>query len=213
MISVDIWSDIACPWCYVGKHRFEAALARFAHRDDVEVRYRAFELDPGAPREREAVPHVERIAKKYGLTIAQAEARTAHLISLAAAEGIELRFDRIHSGNTFDAHRLIQLAQERAVQGAVVERLFRAHFTDGVAIGVADEIAPIAADAGLDRAEIDNVLGSDAYAREVRADETAARALGIGGVPFFVIDGRVGVSGAHPSDALLQVLERARAAG
>ena len=128
-LSVDVWSDVACPWCYVGKRRLEGALARFPHRSDVRVTWHAFELDPGAPRVRPpGISHVERIAKKYGMPIAKAEAATQNLVEVAAAEGITMRFDRIQGGNTFDAHRVIHLAGERGVQDAVKERqIGRAH--------------------------------------------------------------------------------------
>jgi predicted DsbA family dithiol-disulfide isomerase len=209
-LAVDVWSDIACPWCYVGKRRLEAALGRFAHGDQVEVRWRAFELDPHAAAERDAGggDYAARLARKYGTSRAQAEAMIARMTATAAADGIEMRFDRTRPGNTFDAHRLIHHAATRGVQGAMKERLLRAYFTEGVAIGQREALVPLALEVGLDEAEVREVLTGDAGAREVRADEDEARALGITGVPFFVIGGRLGVSGAHPADVLVGALER-----
>jgi predicted DsbA family dithiol-disulfide isomerase len=208
-LPIHIWSDIACPWCYVGKRRLESALAKFAHRDEVEIVWRAFELDPSAPRERTGEgTHAERIARKYGMSVAQAEQKGRELTELAAKDGLEFRFDRLRSGNTFDAHRLIHMAGERGVQDAMKERLLRAYLTEGEAIGDVEVLARLAGDVGIDVEEARAMLASDAYAKDVRADEDEARALGINGVPFFVI-GRYGVSGAQPADALLRVLEKA----
>ncbi len=208
-LRIDIWSDIACPWCYVGKRRLESALATFAHRDDVEIVWRAFELDPSAPRTQPTgVSHAERVARKYGMTVAEAEERTRHLTDLAAKDGLDFRFDRLRPGNTFDAHRLIHLAGERGVQDAMKERLLRAYLTEGEAIGDVEVLARLAGEAGIDADEARAVLAGDAYANDVRADEDEARALGINGVPFFVI-GRYGVSGAQPAETLRRVLEKA----
>lgn len=209
-LRVDIWSDIACPWCYVGKRRLEAALARFPHRDQVEVVWRAFELDPSAPRERDRdVSYAGRLAKKYGTTEAQASAMIQRMTDVAAADGLDFRFDRIRPGNTFDAHRLLHLAGERGAQDAVKERFLRAYMTEGEPIGDPATLARLAVEAGLDADEVQGVLSSDTYAQEVRADEREAAALGISGVPFFAVARRYGVSGAHPAEQLLTVLERA----
>jgi predicted DsbA family dithiol-disulfide isomerase len=210
-LRVDVWSDIACPWCYVGKRRLEAALALFPHRDAVEVHWRAFELDPAAPRVRDesAGPYAERLAKKYGTTVSKAEGMLQQMTETAAADGLELRFDRVRSGNTFAAHRVLHLAGERGVQDAVKERLLRAYMTEGEPIGESEVLVRLGAEAGLDRDEVRAMLASDAYVREVRADEDEARALGITGVPFFAIAGRYGVSGAQTPEVLADVLARA----
>jgi len=209
-LLVDIWSDIACPWCYVGKRRLEAALARFAHRKDVVVTWRAFELDPSAPPVRDAsVPHAERIAKKYGMSIAQAEAASKNLTDTAARDGLDFHFEKLQSGNTFNAHRVLHLAHERGVQDAVKERFFRAYLTEGVAIGDPERLAELAAEAGLDREEVKSMLAGSRYAEEVRADEAQAAGLGISGVPCFVIGGRYAVSGAQSPEVLLGALEKA----
>lgn len=207
-LAVEVWSDIACPWCYVGKRRLEAALALFARRDAVDLTWRAFELDPSAPRVREPQPYAERLAKKYGASAERSRDMVERMADVARADGLDFRFDRIRPGNTFDAHRLLHLAAERGRQDALKERFLRAYLSEGEPIGDPAALARLAAEAGLDPAEVAGVLGGDAYAREVRADEAAAREYGIGGVPFFVI-GRYGVSGAQPAEALLEVLNRA----
>jgi predicted DsbA family dithiol-disulfide isomerase len=207
-MQVEIWSDVVCPWCAIGKRRFEAALARFPHRDEVQVRWRSFELDPTAPRER-AGDLADHLAAKYGLSREKAEAFERQMSEQAAGEGWEFRLDRARNGNSFDAHRLIHLAAERDVQDAVKERLLRAYLTDGERIGDAETLVRLGAEAGLDEAEARAVLGSDRYADAVRADERQAQAYGISGVPFFVIDRTYGVSGAQPAEALLQALEQA----
>lgn len=209
-LRVDIWSDIACPWCYVGKRRLEAALARFPQRDDVEIVWRAFELDPSAPRGRDpGVSYAERIAKKYGGGVAQAQGMIQRMVDVAAADGLTFDFERIRPGNTFDAHRLIHLARERGLQDAVKERLLRAYLTEGEAIGDPAVLSRLAREAGLDAEEVSAVLATDDQAREVREDEEEARALGITGVPFFVLGGRYAVSGAQPVEVFLGALQQA----
>jgi predicted DsbA family dithiol-disulfide isomerase len=209
-LRVDIWSDIVCPWCYIGKRRLEGALARFPRREAVRVTWRAFELDPSAPSARDtSVSYAHRLAKKYGLSVQEAEAKLRQMTDLAAAEGLDFRFDRIQPGNTFGAHRVLHLAAERGIQDAVKERMLLAYMAEGVPIGNPEAVARIAGDAGLEPAEVRSVLAGDAYAREVRADEQQARSLGITGVPFFVFAERYAVSGAQPADILLRALEQA----
>ena len=207
-LRVDVWSDIACPWCYVGKRRLEAALARFPHRGAVAVAWRAFELDSSAPAVRNAAPYAHGLAKKYGTTAAKAQAMIDGMAETARADGLEFRFDRIRPGNTFDAHRLLHLAGERGVQDAVKERFLRGYMTEGEAIGDPAVLARLGVDAGLDAGEVSATLAGDAYAREVRDDEAQAREMGIRGVPFFVM-GRYAVSGAQPAEVLLAALKKA----
>jgi predicted DsbA family dithiol-disulfide isomerase len=208
-LDVQIWSDIACPWCYVGKRRLEAALARFEHRDSVHITWRAFELDPSAPRVRDAATsYAERLAAKYGRSVPEAQGMIDNMTRTAAADGLEFRFDRAQSGNTFDAHRMHHFAAARGLGDAAKERLLRAYMTEGEPIGEPEVLVRLAADIGLDPSEVRTMLASDAYTREVRDDELEARQLGIRGVPFFVFDGRYGVSGAQPADVLLGVLEK-----
>jgi predicted DsbA family dithiol-disulfide isomerase len=207
-LTVEIWSDIVCPWCYIGKRRFEAALAQFAHGDEVEVRFRSFELDPGAPVMPEG-SGAERLAAKYGIPVAEAEAMQARVTETAAADGLEYQLDRARGGNTFDAHRLLHLAAAQGVQADAKERLMRAYFSEGEPISDPETLVRLAAEAGVDADAAREVLAGDRYAAEVRDDEQLAAQLGIRGVPFFVLDRRYGVSGAQPPEALLQALEQA----
>lgn len=208
-LSVDVWSDIACPWCYVGKRRLEAALAGFPHRENVTIVWHAFELDPAAPPVRDdSQSYAERLARKYGTGVPRANEMLQTMTATAAKDGLDFHFERVKAGNTFDAHRLIHLAHERGKQDAVKERMLRAYMTEGEPIGDRDTLVRLAAEAGLDAEEAHTTLVTDAYAADVRADEDQARALGISGVPFFVIGG-YGVSGAQPADALRSVLTRA----
>jgi predicted DsbA family dithiol-disulfide isomerase len=209
-LSVDIWSDVVCPWCYVGKRRFERALELFEHRAEVEVVWHAFELDPRAPRETDrSVSYAERLARKYGSSVEEAESRIARLSEVAQGDGLSFHFDKARPGNTFDAHRVIHLGLEKGQQDTVQERLLRAYMTEGEAIGDRDVLLRLAAEVGFDRAEVLDVLEGDRFANEVRADEQLARELGIQGVPFFVIARRYGVSGAQPAELLLGALDQA----
>lgn len=211
-LLVQVWSDIACPWCYVGKRRLEAAIERMEGAGEIEVVWRAFELDPGAPRTQPpGTTYGERLARKYGTSLDEADAMIQRMTSIAASDGLAFRFDRARPGNTFDAHRLLHLARERGVQDALEERLFRAYLSEGEPIGDPAALARIAPEAGLDGAEVGGVLASDAYAKEVRADEDEARRLGIRAVPFFVLGGVYGVSGAQPAEILHQALAKAMA--
>ncbi len=209
-LRVDVWSDIACPWCYVGKRRLESAIARMPSPGDVEVVWRSFELDPGAARvPRARTSYAERLARKYGSSLAQANAMIERMTSVGAEEGVTLRFDRVTPGNTFDAHRVLHLARERGVQDAVKERLMRAYFTEGEAIGDPKTLVRLAGEARLDPDEVGRVLAGDAYAGAVRADEDEARRHGIDAVPFFGIGGTYGVSGAQPVEVMHGALMQA----
>ena len=207
-MKVEIWSDVVCPWCSIGKSRFEAAVERFEHGDQVEVVWRSFELDPQAPNHHDG-ELVDRLAQKYGMTRDQAEAAQARLTAVAAEEGLDFRFDRAQSGNSFDAHRLLHLAAGDGLQNDLKDRLFRAYFTEGEAIGEPETLRRLAIEVGLDPVEVDRVLSGDAFADAVRADEAEAKARGVSGVPFFVVDRRFGVSGAQSADLLLDVLRQA----
>jgi predicted DsbA family dithiol-disulfide isomerase len=208
-LDVQIWSDIACPWCFVGKRRLEAALADFPHAGEVEIHWRSFELDPSAPRRRDdGKTYAERLGAKYGRSVAQAQGMIDNMTATAAKDGIEMRFDIAQSGNTFDAHRLVHLAEQHGKGDAAKERLFRAYMTEGQNVGDPDTLVRLGAELGLPEADVQLAIESGAFTREVRADEAEARELGISGVPFFVFAGKYGVSGAQPAEALLQVLTK-----
>jgi predicted DsbA family dithiol-disulfide isomerase len=205
-MRVDIWSDVACPWCYVGKRHLEDALARFDHRDEVAVVWRSFQLDPDAPPVPES-DSVTRLARKYRMSEDEARAMIDRMTRVGAADGLDLRFDRARPGNTFDAHRLIHLGARHGRQDEVKERLLAATFTDGEVISDHETLARLGEEAGLDIDEARAVLAGDDYAGDVRADLDQARAYGISAVPFFVIDGRFGIAGAQPADVLVGVLQ------
>jgi predicted DsbA family dithiol-disulfide isomerase len=206
-VDVEIWSDIACPWCYVGKRRFEAALAGFEHRDEVRVTWRSFELDPAAPRERQG-DRAARLAEKYGMTLEQARAAERQLTEVAAGEGLEFRFDIARSGLTFDGHRIIHLAAEHDLQDAMKERLLRGYFTEGELVGDHDTLVRLAAEVGIPAQDAHATLASDRLADAVRADELTAQRLGITAVPTFVVNRALGASGAHPAPQLLALLRQ-----
>ncbi|HEV2457212.1 MAG TPA: DsbA family oxidoreductase [Ktedonobacterales bacterium] len=206
-MKVEIWSDVVCPWCYIGKRRFESALSQFPRRDEVEVTWRSFQLDPSAARNPEQTV-AERLAGKYGVSLAQAAAMNERVSRLAALECLDYHLDEARGGNTFDAHRLIHLAASHGLQQEMEERLFHAYFTEGKAIGDVETLVALAAEVGLDADEARTVLASDAYADAVRADERRARTLGISGVPFFVLDEKYGVSGAQPAEVLREALDQ-----
>jgi predicted DsbA family dithiol-disulfide isomerase len=202
-MRVEIWSDIVCPWCYLGKARFEAALASFEHRDEVEVTFRAFELDPS----RDTVEPVQQLlAGRYGPGAVQMEERLAGLV---AAEGLGYRADR-EVGNTFDAHRLLHLAREQGVENEMVNALFTANFAEARPLFTGDTLLDVATEAGLDRAAAERVLADPAaYAEAVREEEQEAARLGATGVPFFVLDRRFGVAGGQSVEVFAQALEQA----
>jgi predicted DsbA family dithiol-disulfide isomerase len=210
-VHVEIWSDIACPWCYVGKRRFEAALAGFEHRDEVRVTWRSFELDPHAPRERGG-DRAAHLAQKYGTSREQAIAMQDRMTDVAAGEGLSFRFDIARSGNTFDAHRLVHLAAAHGRQDAMKERLFRAYLGEGRLIGDPVVLEELAVDVGLPAEKAREVLAGDGYAGDVREDERTAAALGITAVPFFVVDRALGAAGAQPPEVLGELLGRGWAA-
>ena len=210
-MQVEIWSDVVCPYCYIGKRRFEAALAAFPHRDHVVVTWRSFELDAGAPRSVEG-SLVDRLAAKYGVPHAQAAAMNANVVAMAAGEGLDFRLDDARPGNTRDAHRVLHHAAEHGLQDAMKERLLRAYFSEGRAIGDVGTLVELAVEVGLEREGVRAVLAGETHADAVRADQREGARLGIQGVPFFVLDRAFGVSGAQPVEVFVQALDRAWAA-
>jgi predicted DsbA family dithiol-disulfide isomerase len=204
-MRVDIWSDLVCPWCYIGKRRFETALAAFPDREHLQVVHRAFQLDPSMPKGR-LFRHRDVLMRKYGMSEAQVAAAQARLEGIAAAEGLEYHLADSHTGNTLDAHRLVHHAAAPGIQDAVIERFFRAHFTERRSLFDDESLASLAAEAGLPDANM--VLAGELHADAVRADHQQANALGANGVPLFLFDGRYSVSGAQSADVFAQALSR-----
>ena len=207
-MNIEIWSDVVCPWCYIGKRRFEAALAQFAHRDQVTVVWRSYQLDPSAPKASDKTV-TEMLTKKYGVSAAQAAAMNERVSMLAAEEGLEYHLENAKHSNTFDAHRLIHLSKKYHLQDQMKERLLKAYFSEEASIGETETLVALATEVGIDADEARAVLNSNAYASDVRTDEQLARTLGIQGVPFFAIDDKYGVSGAQPTELFQEALERA----
>ena len=206
-MRVDIWSDVVCPWCYVGKARFETALRGFEHRDEVEVVFRSFELDPGADSAGRDT-NLEMISKKFGMPMAQARQMEERVAGLARAEGLQYQLER-PNGNTFDLHRVLQLGREKGVQGTLIDAIYRANFAEARQIFSPEVITEVAAQAGLEAAEVSKVLDTEEYANAVRADEREAGRLNVSGVPFIAIDMALGVSGAQSTEVFGQALTQA----
>jgi len=204
-MRVDIWSDLVCPWCYLGKRRFEKALEAFEHSDDVESVHRSFQLDPSMPKG-QPVRARDMLMRKYRMSEPEVVAAQEQLVQLAAVDGLEYHLDS-YTGNTMDAHRLVHLGREQGIQDAVIERLFRGHFTENRSLFDHESLAALGTEAGL--RDIEELLGGTRYEREVIADHQEAHALGARGVPFFVFDGRYGVSGAQSVEVFTGALERA----
>lgn len=209
-MHVEIWSDVVCPWCYIGKRRFEKALAEFDHPDEVEVVWRSFQLHPEhAKGVRE--PLEKALAAKIGGTVEQVRAMNDHVKTLAAAEGLDYDFDRYTLVNTFDAHRLTHLAKAYGLGAELHERFLRAQLVEGEVLDDADTLVRLSAEVGVPEDEARRVLEGDEYTADVDEDIREFRALGGNGVPFFVIDRRYGISGAQPTEVFLRALETARA--
>jgi predicted DsbA family dithiol-disulfide isomerase len=207
-VKIEIWSDVVCPWCYIGKRRLERALGQFEHADEVEIAWRSFQLNPDTPPGT-AVPTPEYLASRFG---PQAKAMTGRVAELAAAEGLDFDFDAALTVNTLDAHRLLHLAADLGIGDAAKERLLRAHFTEGADLSDHQTLTRLLGEAGRGDADPERVramLAGTEYADAVRADIEQARRLGANGVPFFVIDRKYGISGAQPAETFLQALRTA----
>ena len=211
-MRIDIWSDIICPFCTLGKAELDAALATFPHADEVTIVPRSFELQPGNGTDRVAEPVVEHLTRKYGISPQQVAAQNDQIAARASALGLEFNWRTALAAPTLDSHRLVQLAATVGLAREVESALMQAYFTDGRDVSDHAVLTDVATAAGLDAARVAEVLASDEFADAVRADQAEAGRLGVRGVPFFVIDGRLGVSGAQLSDAFEQALARAWAA-
>ncbi|MBX9246643.1 DsbA family oxidoreductase [Actinotalea ferrariae] len=219
VLTVDVWSDIACPWCFIGKRRFEEGLRLAQERRsaagepplDVRLTFHSFELAPDTPVDFEGT-EVDFLAGHKGLPAERVGAMLTQVTEIAASVGLRYDFDALRHTNTLKAHQVLHLALARGRQAEVAERLFRAYFEEGRHLGHDDELAVLAAEAGLDAQEVRDALAAGTYVADVVADMEQARAYGISGVPFFVLDGRFGVSGAQPAELFASALEQASAA-
>lgn len=209
-MKIEIWSDFVCPFCYIGKRRLEIALDKFEYKDEVEVVFRSFELDPSAKKKYDESIH-EIIAHKYGIPVAQAKASNDQLVTQAKAIGLNYNFEDLIPTNTFDAHRLTHYAKTEGKMNELSERILKAYFVDSLNISDYKVLSNLAFEVGLDRDKALNVLESDQYGSEVRKDEETASKLRISGVPYFVFNNKYAVSGAQPSENFLEVLEKVRA--
>jgi len=207
-MRVDIWSDVVCPWCYVGKARFEKALRTFPHRDQVEVVYHSFQLDPGYPKDKRGETNLQMLSRKFGRPPAEARAMDGQVGALARAEGLGFDTER-PIGNTFDLHRVLHLGLDKGVQRELLGAINEAYFAEARQVFDPGVITEVAAGAGLAPAAVREVLDGDAYAGEVQQDEALAREIGISGVPFFVFDMAIGVSGAQPTEFFTQAIDQA----
>ena len=207
-MKIEIWSDVICPWCYIGKRRFEMALANFAQRDGVQVIWRSFELDTQAPRQRPGTL-VEMLARKYGVSPQEAAAMNARVTGVAREVGLEYHLENARPGNTFDAHRLLHFAASRQMGDRANERVMHAYFSEALPVGDRAALSRLASEFGIAESDALAMLESDVYSDAVRADEARAASFGISGVPFFVFDEKSGVSGAQPVEVFVEALQQA----
>ena len=208
-MQVEIWSDIICPWCYIGKRRFESALADFALREEVNVIWRSFELDPDAPRQRTGTLE-EMLAQKYNVSPQEAAAMNARVTAVARESGLDYQLSSARPGNTFDAHRLLHFAASRQLGERAAERLMHGYFSESLPVGDRAALARLAPEFGIAESEVLAMLESDAYTGDVRADEARAAKFGITVVPFFVFDEKSGISGAQPVEVFAEALQQAQ---
>jgi len=207
-MKIEVWSDFVCPFCYIGKRRLEEALTQFPHRDQVEVEFKSFELDPNSPKNIGKNIH-EVLASKYGMSLEQAKKANQDVGQQAAGVGLTYHFDTMKPTNTFDAHRLAKFAKDHEKDAEVTEKLLFAYFTESKDIGDYETLADIAESAGLNRQEaIDTLQNQNDYANDVRIDESIAQQYEISGVPYFVINSKYAISGAQPTETFIGALHQ-----
>ena len=207
-MQIEVWSDVVCPWCYIGKRRLEMALAKFPHWESVQVIWRSFELDRDSPRHQPGTLE-EMLSRKYAVSPQQAAAMNAQVTEVAKEVGLDYRLAEAHPGNTFDAHRLIHFAESRQLGDGAAERLMHAYFSESLAVGDRAALARLAPEFNISEKEALAMLESEAYSDEVRADEARAAEFGITVVPYFVIDESIGISGAQPVEVFSTALQQA----
>jgi predicted DsbA family dithiol-disulfide isomerase len=204
---IEIWSDIICPYCYIGKRRLEEALVKFQHKEEVNIEYRSFELNLDAKVNYDE-DNIELLSKKYGTSKEQIKMMNQQLTEQAKEVGLTYHLDKIKATNTLNAHRLIHLAKQFGNENEMVERLFKAYFTEVRHVGETKTLIELAADIGLDQQKVQSILNSNEYEADVRAEERDAQQIGVTGVPFYVINRKYAISGAQPSDVFLEVMEK-----
>jgi predicted DsbA family dithiol-disulfide isomerase len=204
-MQIELWSDFACPFCYIGKRRLEEAIKQIDH--PIEVTYRCYELDPTMKRDVDYDVY-EMLSRKYGMSLAAAKANTENVVKMAKEVGLEYNMDSVILTNTFDAHRLTMFAKSKGLMKEMTERILRAYFTDSKHIGDHETLTELAVEVGLDREVVQNVLASDAFADEVRADEQTAKQYGVTGVPFYLINKKYALTGAQPTEAFVTALQK-----
>ena len=207
-MQIEVWSDVICPWCYIGKRRLEMALAKFPHWESVQVVWRSFELDPDSPRQLPGTLE-EMLAQKYRVSPQEAAAMNARVTEVAKQVGLDYRLSTARPGNTFDAHRLLHFADSKQLGDGATERVMHAYFSESLPVGEHESLARLAPEFGIAENEALAMLKSDAYADDVRADEERAANFGITAVPFFVIDENVGISGAQPVEVFASAIQQA----
>ena len=205
-IKVDIWSDVQCPWCYIGKRKFEAGAAQFGR--DVEVEYHSFELAPDTPVDFDGTP-VDYLSARKGIPVDQVHEMLARVTGIAAEVGLDYHFEDVHQTNTRKAHELLHYAKAHGKQSEMKERLLKAYFVEGGHVGQVEQLAQLASEVGLDEADVLRRLNEAEFAQAVEDDVQQAVAYGIQGVPFYVIDGKYGISGAQPAEVFAQALQQA----
>ncbi len=210
-MRIDVWSDVICPWCWLGRARLENAVAASPDKEQIEIVYRSFELDPSSDRTLD-IPTSELLQKKFGMGRAQIDAMHARIVGLGKSEGITFEFERARTSNTFDAHQLTHFAHAQGKRLAMVDRLFAANFNEGIRVGDRASLVKLAAEVGLDGAEAEKALEEQRFADAVRADEAHAKELGIRGVPFFLFEGKLAVSGAESVATLQAAMAKAKQA-
>lgn len=210
MFKVEIWSDIMCPFCYIGKRHFEEALKTFGHHSEIEIEWKSFQLDPEIPKEREKIEHVyDYLARRKGISHEHSVELHERVVGLAKAAGLAYDFDKAIVANSLDAHRVIQLAKTKNLGGEIEERFFKAYFMDGMDLGDPATLIELGKEIGLEGAEVREALHSDDFAYKVKQDIAEAREIGVQGVPFFVFNRRYAISGAQPVDVFVETLEKA----
>lgn len=208
-MKVEIWSDIMCPFCYIGKRHYEQAVKEFADANNLEVEWKSFQLDPSIPKPyTEGKNMYEYLAERKGFSVDQSKQMHANVVQMAAKAGLNYDFDKAVVANSWDAHRVIQLAKKQGLGDAIEERFFKAYFTEGKDMADHATLVQLGKEAGLEEARVKQVLESDEYSNEVRADIQRAQNVGVTGVPFFVFNDKYAVSGAQPSGVFLETLQK-----